>query len=476
MAHEMQFYIDGEWVEPAVAHPLDVIDPSTEEAYAKISLGGKADVDLAVAAARRAFESFSQTTKAERVDLLKRILAAFQARYKDIADAISKEMGAPTKLAMQAQAGMGVGHISKMIEVLENFEFEHLEGTTLIAKEPIGVVGMITPWNWPINQITCKVCPAIAAGCTMVLKPSEIAPMDAIIFAEIMHDAGVPKGVFNLVNGDGPGVGTALSEHPDIDMISFTGSARAGVLIAKAAADTIKRVHQELGGKSANILLDDVDIDAAVTRGVLNCFSNSGQSCNAPTRMFVPEQANGKAIDAARLAAESIKVGPPTAEGTQMGPVVSEVQFKKIQDLIQAGIDEGATLVAGGTGRPEGLNRGYYVRPTVFADVTPDMRIAREEIFGPVLSILKYRSDDEVVAEANNTVYGLASYIQSGNPKRAQAMAKKMRSGNVYINYAGGDMGAPFGGYKQSGNGREWGKWGLEEFLEIKGIVGYETA
>jgi aldehyde dehydrogenase (NAD+) len=476
MAHEMQFYIDGEWVEPAVAHPLDVIDPSTEEAYAKISLGGKADVDLAVAAARRAFESFSQTTKAERVDLLKRILAAFQARYKDIADAISKEMGAPTKLAMQAQAGMGVGHISKMIEVLENFEFEHLEGTTLIAKEPIGVVGMITPWNWPINQITCKVCPAIAAGCTMVLKPSEIAPMDAIIFAEIMHDAGVPKGVFNLVNGDGPGVGTALSEHPDIDMISFTGSARAGVLIAKAAADTIKRVHQELGGKSANILLDDVDIDAAVTRGVLNGFSNSGQSCNAPTRMFVPEQANGKAIDAARLAAESIKVGPPTAEGTQMGPVVSEVQFKKIQDLIQAGIDEGATLVAGGTGRPEGLNRGYYVRPTVFADVTPDMRIAREEIFGPVLSILKYRSDDEVVAEANNTVYGLASYIQSGNPKRAQAMAKKMRSGNVYINYAGGDMGAPFGGYKQSGNGREWGKWGLEEFLEIKGIVGYETA
>ncbi len=476
MAHEMQFYIDGEWVEPAVAHPFDVIDPSTEEVYAKISLGGKADVDLAVAAARRAFESFSQTTKAERVDLLKRILAAFQARYKDIADAISKEMGAPTKLAMQAQAGMGVGHISKMIEVLENFEFEHLEGTTLIAKEPIGVVGMITPWNWPINQITCKVCPAIAAGCTMVLKPSEIAPMDAIIFAEIMHDAGVPKGVFNLVNGDGPGVGTALSEHPDIDMISFTGSARAGVLIAKAAADTIKRVHQELGGKSANILLDDVDIDAAVTRGVLNCFSNSGQSCNAPTRMFVPEQANGKAIDAARLAAESIKVGPPTAEGTQMGPVVSEVQFKKIQDLIQAGIDEGATLVAGGTGRPEGLNRGYYVRPTVFADVTPDMRIAREEIFGPVLSILKYRSDDEVVAEANNTVYGLASYIQSGNPKRAQAMAKKMRSGNVYINYAGGDMGAPFGGYKQSGNGREWGKWGLEEFLEIKGIVGYETA
>jgi aldehyde dehydrogenase (NAD+) len=476
MSHEMQFYIDGEWVDPKIPQPFEVIDPSTEEAYAKISLGSKADVDLAVAAARRAFVGFSQTSKAERIELLQRILKAYQARYKDLAAAISKEMGAPTQLAMNAQAAMGVGHISKMIEVLKDFEFEHLEGTTLIAKEPIGVVAMITPWNWPINQITCKVCPAIAAGCTMVLKPSEIAPMDAIIFAEIMHEAGVPKGVFNLVNGDGPGVGTAMSEHPDIDMISFTGSSRAGVLIAKAAADTIKRVHQELGGKSANILLDDVDFDKAVAKGVLNCFGNSGQSCNAPTRMFVPEQVNGKAIVAAKQAAESIRVGPPTAEGTQMGPVVSEVQFKKIQDLIQAGIDEGATLVTGGTGRPEGLNRGYYVRPTVFANVTPDMRIAKEEIFGPVLSILTYRSDDEVVAEANNTVYGLASYIQSADRKRAQAMARKMRSGNVYINYPAGDMGAPFGGYKQSGNGREWGKWGLEEFLEIKGVVGYEDA
>jgi aldehyde dehydrogenase (NAD+) len=475
MSHEMQFYIDGAWVDPVAPHPFDVIDPSTEEAYAQISLGGKADVDLAVAAARRAFESFSQTSKAERLDLLKRILVAYQARYADVANAISREMGAPAKLAMTAQAGIGVAHISKMIEVLEAFEFEHLEGTTLIAKEPIGVVGMITPWNWPINQITCKVCPAIAAGCTMVLKPSEIAPMDAIIFAEIMHEAGVPKGVFNLVNGDGPGVGTALSEHPDIDMISFTGSSRAGVLIAKAAADTIKRVHQELGGKSANILLDDVDFDKAVATGVINCFSNSGQSCNAPTRMFVPEQVNETAMQVAKRAAESIKVGPPAAEGTQMGPVVSEVQFNKIQGLIQAGIDEGATLVTGGTGRPEGLNRGYYVRPTVFANVTPDMRIAKEEIFGPVISLMTYNSEDEVVAEANNTVYGLASYIQSGDRARAQAMARKMRTGNVYINYPAGDMGAPFGGYKQSGNGREWGKWGLEEFLEIKGVVGYEV-
>jgi aldehyde dehydrogenase (NAD+) len=476
MSHEMQFYIDGAWVDPVVPHPFDVIDPSTEEAYAQISLGSKADVDLAVAAARKAFESFSQTTKAERLDLLKRILAAFKARYEDVAEAISREMGAPTKLAMGGQAGSGVGHISKMIEVLEAFEFEHLEGTTLIAKEPIGVVGMITPWNWPINQITCKVCPAIAAGCTMVLKPSEIAPMDAIIFAEIMHEAGVPKGVFNLVNGDGPGVGTALSEHPDIDMISFTGSSRAGVLIAKAAADTIKRVHQELGGKSANILLDDVDFEKAVATGVINCFSNSGQSCNAPTRMFVPAQVNETAMQVAKRAAESIKVGPPAAAGTQMGPVVSEVQFNKIQSMIQAGIDEGATLVTGGTGRPEGLNRGYYVRPTVFANVTPDMRIAKEEIFGPVISLMTYNSEDEVVAEANNTVYGLASYIQSGDRKRAQAMARKMRTGNVYINYPAGDTGAPFGGYKQSGNGREWGKWGLEEFLEIKGVVGYEAA
>jgi aldehyde dehydrogenase (NAD+) len=476
MAHEMQFYIDGEWVDPVTPHPFDVIDPATEEAYTQISLGSKADVDKAVRAARVAFESFSQTSKQERVDLLKRILKAYKARYNDVAAAITQEMGAPTALSQQAQAAIGVGHIAQMIKVLEEFQFEHMQGTTLIAKEPIGVVGMITPWNWPINQITCKVCPAIAAGCTMVLKPSEIAPIDAIIFAEVMHEAGVPKGVFNLINGDGPGVGTALSEHPDIDMISFTGSARAGILIAKAAASTIKRVHQELGGKSANILLDDVEIGRAVKKGVIDCFQNSGQSCNAPTRMFVPAALNDQAIEVAKAAAESVKVGPPTAEGVAMGPVVSEVQFKKIQDLIQSGIEEGATLVTGGPGRPENLNRGYYVRPTVFANVTPEMRIAREEIFGPVLSILTYNTEEEVIAEANNTVYGLASYVQSADRARAQRVARKMRSGNVYINYPPGDMNAPFGGYKQSGNGREWGQWGLEEFLEIKGIVGYEAA
>jgi len=472
----MQFYINGEWVDPVVPNPFDVIDPATEEAYTQISLGAAADVDRAVAAARAAFPAFSQTSKQERIALLQRILAAFKARYADVAAAITREMGAPTALATQAQAAIGVGHISQMISVLEGFSFEHLQGSTLIAKEPIGVVGMITPWNWPINQITCKVCPAIAAGCTMVLKPSEIAPIDAIIFAEIMHEAGVPKGVFNLVNGDGPGVGSALSSHPDIDMISFTGSSRAGILIAKAAADTIKRVHQELGGKSANILLDDVDLPRAVRKGVTDCFQNSGQSCNAPTRMFVPAALNDQAILAAKAAAEAIKVGPPEAEGTMMGPVVSQMQYDKIQGLIQAGIDEGATLVTGGTGRPEGLNRGYYVRPTVFANVTPDMRIAREEIFGPVLSILTYKNEAEVIAEANNTVYGLASYVQSADRARAQRVARQMRSGNVYINYPPGDLNAPFGGYKQSGNGREWGQWGLEEFLEIKGIVGYEAA
>lgn len=476
MSREMQFYINGEWVDPMVPRPLDVIDPSTEEAYAKISLGTAADVDKAVAAARQAFETFSQTSRQERIDLLKRILVGYKARYNDVAAAITREMGAPTALAKQAQAAIGVGHITQMIAVLEKFKFEFMQGTTLIAKEPIGVIGMITPWNWPINQITCKVCPAIAAGCTMVLKPSEIAPMDAIIFADVMHEAGVPAGVFNLVNGDGPGVGTALSRHPGIDMISFTGSSRAGVLIAKAAADTIKRVHQELGGKSANILLDDVDFDHAVAKGVTECFRNSGQSCNAPTRMFVPESANEKAIEIAKKSAESIRVGAPTEAGMEMGPVVSELQYNKIQGLIQSGIDEGATLVTGGTGRPEGLNRGYYVRPTVFANVTPDMRISREEIFGPVISILTYKSEAEVIAEANNTVYGLASYVQSADRKRAQNIARKMRSGNVYINYPGDDMNAPFGGYKQSGNGREWGQWGLEEFLEIKGVVGYEAA
>ena len=476
MAHEKQFYINGEWVEPSGSATLDVIDPSTEEAIATIALGTAADVDKAVAAARAAFPAYAATTREERLALMRRVLEVYKSRYADIADTLSREMGAPKKLAHTAQAAMGTGHLAKMIETLEGFAFEELRGTTLIAKEPIGVVGMITPWNWPINQIMCKVGPALAAGCTMVLKPSEIAPLNALIFAEVMHEAGVPKGVFNLVNGDGPTVGEAISRHPGIDMVSFTGSTRAGILVAKAAADTVKRVHQELGGKSANIILADADLNRAVKLGVEGCMRNSGQSCNAPTRMFVPADRHAEAIAIARATAEPLKVGTPGSEETALGPVVSEAQFNKIQRLIEAGIKEGAELVTGGPGRPEGLNRGYYVRPTIFANVTDDMTIAREEIFGPVLSILPYQNEEEVIGRANDTPYGLASYVQSGSIERARKIAARMRSGNVYINYPAWDAGAPFGGYKQSGNGREYAAFGLEEFLEIKGTVGYGAA
>ena len=473
MAHEKQFYINGEWVEPSGSATLEVIDPSTEEAIATIALGTAADVDRAVAAARAAFPAYAATTREERLALMRRVLEVYKRRYADIADTLSREMGAPKKLAHTAQAAMGTAHLAKMIETLETFAFEELRGTTLIAKEPIGVVGMITPWNWPINQIMCKVGPALAAGCTMVLKPSEIAPLNALVFAEVMHEAGVPKGVFNLVNGDGPTVGEAISRHPGIDMVSFTGSTRAGILVAKAAADTVKRVHQELGGKSANIILADADLNRAVKLGVEGCMRNSGQSCNAPTRMFVLADRHAEAVAIARATAEPLKVGTPGSEETALGPVVSEAQFNKIQRLIEAGIKEGAELVTGGPGRPEGLNRGYYVRPTVFANVTDDMTIAREEIFGPVLSILPYQSEEEVIGRANDTPYGLASYVQSGSIERARKVAARMRSGNVYINYPAWDAGAPFGGYKQSGNGREYAGFGLEEFLEIKGTVGY---
>ncbi len=477
MSHALQFYIDGAWVDPAGGlKTLDVIDPSTEEAFAQIALGSQADVDRAVAAACAAFPAFAATSKEERLALMRRLLEAYKTRYAEVADTLSREMGAPKELAHRAQAGMGTAHLSKMIETLENFEFEELRGSTLISKEAIGVVGMITPWNWPINQIMCKVAPALAAGCTMVLKPSEIAPLNAIIFAEAMHEAGVPKGVFNLVNGDGPTVGEAIARHPGVDMVSFTGSTRAGILVAKAAADTVKRVHQELGGKSANILLDDVDLKRAVKLGVESVMRNSGQSCNAPTRMFVPAQLHEDALAIAKATAEPLKVGAPSAESVFLGPVVSETQYDKIQRLIESGIKEGATLVTGGPGRPEDLNRGYYVRPTIFGGVTDEMTIAREEIFGPVLSILPYESEADVIARANDTPYGLASYIQSGSLERARKVAAQMRSGNVYINYPAWDAGAPFGGYKQSGNGREYADFGLEEFLEIKGTVGYAAA
>ncbi len=476
MSNTLKFYIDGAWVDPLVPTTLDVINPATEEPIAKISMGTAKDVDRAVKAARKAFASFSQTSKEERIALLQRILEEYKARYDDVAKAISAEMGAPITLATRAQAAIGVAHLTQMIAVLKDYEFEHLEGRTLIAREAIGVCGFITPWNWPINQIACKVGPAIAAGCTMVLKPSEIAPLNAILFAEICDAAGVPKGVFNLVNGDGPTVGQAIASHPEVDCVSFTGSTRAGIAVAKAAADTVKRVHQELGGKSANIILRDADLEKAVRAGVQHCFNNSGQSCNAPTRMFVPRELQSQAAAIAKTTAESLKVGDPTAKDTVLGPVVSEVQFDKIQGLIQAGIDEGATLVTGGTGRPESLNRGYYVRPTVFADVKPDMRVSREEIFGPVISILPYESEEQVVELANDTVYGLAGYVQSGDLGHARKIASQLRAGQVNLNGAPGDMSAPFGGYKQSGNGREWGKYGFEEFLEIKAVLGYQPA
>ena len=471
--HNLQFYIDGQWVAPVIDKRLGVVNPSTEEVFTEIAVGSKADVDKAVAAARRAFARFSQTTRQQRLDLLQSITASFVKRWDDLALAISSEMGAPPNLSKDEQVWIGEAHLKKMIEVLTDYEFEYRKGKHLITREPVGVVGLITPWNWPLNQITSKVCPALAAGCTMVLKPSEVSPLNAIIFAEIMHDAGVPPGVFNLVNGDGPNVGQPLAEHPDVDMVSFTGSTRGGIAVAKAAADTVKRVHQELGGKSANILFDDVDLEVAVTKGANACFSNSGQSCNAPTRMYVPRAKMDAAAAIAKRAGDAIKVGPADDATSEMGPVVSEVQYKKIQDLIQAGIDEGATLVTGGTGRPAGLNRGYFVKPTVFADVQQDMRIAREEIFGPVLSILPFDSEEQVVTMANDSVYGLAAYIQSKDIERARRVARQMRAGQVRVNYPNWDAGLPFGGYKQSGNGREYGIFGLDDFTEIKGIAGY---
>ncbi len=474
MQEHLKFYIDGKWVDPVSAGKVeDVINPANEEVIARVALGSKADVDKAVSAARRAFETFSQTSREERVALLEKIVAVYQKRYADIVKAISSEMGAPLSLSQNAQAAIGIGHLSQAIKILKEYEFETVKGSYAIRREPIGVVGMITPWNWPINQISCKVAPALAAGCTMVLKPSEVAPLNAILWAEVMDEAGVPPGVFNLINGDGPTVGEAMSSHPGIDMMSFTGSTRAGVAVAKASADTVKRVAQELGGKSPNIVLDDADLSKAVARGVMHMMQNTGQSCNAPSRMFVPKAKHDEAAQIAKATAEKVKVGDPFADGTTMGPVVSETQYNKIQGLIQKGIDEGATLVTGGVGRPEGLNRGYYVRPTVFANVTNDMTIAREEIFGPVLAILPYETEADAIRMANDTPYGLSGYVQSGNIEHARKVASQIRAGNVHINGAGGDMNAPFGGYKQSGTGREWGEFGFEEFLEVKAVLGF---
>ena len=467
-----KFYIDGAWVDPVAPKTLDVINPATEEVCGVISMGGVADVDKAVMAARRAFESYSQTSREERIDLLERIVSEYQKRFEDMAKAITEEMGAPAWLAQRAQAAMGIGHVQTAAAVLKNYKFEEDRGTTRIVKEPIGVCAFITPWNWPVNQIACKVAPALATGCTMVLKPSEIAPFSAYIWTEILAAAGVPHGVFNLVNGDGPTVGAALSSHPEVDMVSFTGSTRAGIEVARNAAPTVKRVHQELGGKSPNIILEDADFQRAVSGGVASVMMNSGQSCNAPTRMLVPAKKMDEVIAIARATAEAHTVGDPNGN-SKMGPVVSDVQWNKIQGLIQKGIDEGATLVSGGVGRPEGLDKGYYVKPTVFANVTNDMSIAKEEIFGPVVAILGYETVDEAVKVGNDTEYGLAAYVSGGDEAQIRKVASKLRAGQVNINGAGPDMMAPFGGYKMSGNGREWGDHAFGEFLETKAILGY---
>ncbi|PCI71217.1 MAG: aldehyde dehydrogenase family protein [Gammaproteobacteria bacterium] len=469
-----QFYINGQWVEPDNKKLIDVINPSDESVCAQIAIGNANDVNKAAIVASKAFESYGFTSIDERKDYLQAIIKAYKNRYNDIADAISLEMGAPTQLAVKGQAGSGLGHIQTALALLDSYPFTEKLSASTVVKEPIGVCGLITPWNWPINQIACKVAPALAVGCTVILKPSEVAPLSATIFAEVIHEAGLPAGVFNLINGDGPGVGTALSEHPLVDMISFTGSTRAGALVAKNAAPTIKRVAQELGGKSANIILPDADFEKAVKQGARTVFVNSGQSCNAPTRMLVPADKMKQAEEIAAKVASQVVVGAANAETTTMGPVVSEVQFNKIRGLIQKGIDESATLVCGGVEKPEGLGKGYYIQPTVFSNVKNEMLIAKEEIFGPVFAIMPYENIDQAIEIANDTPYGLAGYVQGQDKEMLSYVASRIRAGNISINGKSGDMFTPFGGYKQSGNGREWGAHGFGDFLEIKAISGLD--
>ncbi len=472
MIEKPKFYIDGVWLDPVAPATLGVMNPATEETFAQISLGSKQDVDRAVQAARRAFRTYSATSVEERLAWLRKIIAGFKARLPELARTMTLEMGAPITFATERQATVALFHFEEVVRVLERYNFEEPMGVGIVRREPIGVCGLITPWNWPLNQVASKVAPALAAGCTVVLKPSEVAPISAMLFAEILHDAGLPAGVFNLVNGDGPTVGEAIAAHPDIDMVSFTGSTAAGIRVAKLAADTVKRVAQELGGKSANIILPDADLKAAVMAGVHACYTNGGQNCQSPTRMLIPRAQRAAAFAAACEAVGAIRLGDPLDPATTMGPLVSPAQFDKVQDLIQSGIDEGATLVAGGMGRPAGLNRGYFVRPTVFGDVTQQMRIAREEIFGPVLSIMSYDSEDEAVEIANDTPFGLAGFVQSRDRDHARAVANRIRAGRVYLNGAPFDRSLPFGGYKQSGNGREFGVFGFEEYLEVKAILG----
>ena len=476
MIEARQFYIDGGWTDPVEGTDHHVIDPSTEDPCAVISLAGAADVDAAVAAARAAFPAWMATPPQTRAEYVRKIFETYKSKSEEMAQAISLEMGAPIDMARAQQAGAGLGHIKAFLETFEEFDFIEPLGdhapNDRIVHEPIGVVAMITPWNWPMNQVTLKVIAGLLAGCTMVLKPSEESPLSARLFAEIVHEAGLPKGVFNLVNGDGAGAGNALTGHEDVDMVSFTGSGRAGRIISRNAAETLKRVSLELGGKGANLIFADAD-EKAVKRGVLHCMNNTGQSCNAPTRMLVERSIYDRTVETAAEVAASVGVGPADQEGRHMGPVVNETQFHKIQDLIQAGIDEGARLVTGGTGRPEGFNRGFYVKPTVFADVTNDMTIAREEIFGPVLSIIPFDTEEDGLRIANDTPYGLTNYVQTQDPERLKRCALGLRSGMVEMNGHSRGRGAPFGGMKQSGNGREGGKWGLEDFLEVKAVSGW---
>jgi aldehyde dehydrogenase (NAD+) len=468
-----RFYVHGEWISPSGACDFTVLNPANEEPIAVISLGGAADVNNAVSGARRAFESYSTTTPEERLALLQRIIEVYRSRMDDMAMTISEEMGAPISLSRAAQAPAGLAHFLEVARILSYYKFERLQGSTLMRKEAIGVCGLITPWNWPMNQVGSKVAPALAAGCPMVLKPSEIAPLSAYLFTEILHEAGVPPGVFNMVNGDGPTVGSAIASHPDIAMVSFTGSTRAGVAVAMAAAPSVKRVTQELGGKSANIIFEDAELEKAVSAGVQACMRNTGQSCNAPTRMLVPRQKMAEATAIAKRTAEALKIGEPLLEDMAIGPLASKAQFAKVQELISKGIEEGAKLVTGGSGRPEGIKKGYFAKPTIFSDVHNEMTIAREEIFGPVLCIIPYEDEDDAVRIANDTPYGLSGFVTSEDIGRARRVAKQIRSGNVHINGARLDFSSCFGGYKQSGNGREWGEAGLEEFLELKAIFGY---
>ncbi|QYK40646.1 MAG: aldehyde dehydrogenase family protein [Paracoccaceae bacterium] len=468
----LKFYVNGEWVTPLSAERMGVENPATEEIVAEIALGSTADADRAIAAARAAFDGWTVVPVAERIAIVERILDEYNARAEEFAQAMSTEMGAPITWARDAQVWAGRVHLESTIAAGKDFEWEVMRGETLLIREGIGVCALITPWNWPMNQIACKVAPALIAGCTMVLKPSEIAPLSGVLFAEVCHAAGVPAGVFNLVNGMGPVVGAHMSAHPEVDMVSFTGSTRAGTAVAAAAAPTVKRVAQELGGKSPNIILPTADLAAAVAGGVEGCMGNAGQSCDAPTRMFVPRARHDEACAVAKAAAEAIVVGDPRDEGTGMGPLVSGLQWEKVQRLIAAGIAEGATLVTGGTGRPEGVNRGWFARPTVFGNVTNEMTVSREEIFGPVLAILPYDSVDQAVTMANDTPYGLAGYVQ-GPVDEARAVARRLRAGQVSLNYPAWDTHAPFGGYKQSGNGREYADWGIHDFCEVKAVVGH---